>query len=67
MACCGQLAMAQHPGDYAYEVNTNWMIAMDVAYGHAQSRPIPHSLERPLENRAWYRLPRHERNDGHLK
>jgi RHS repeat-associated protein len=52
-----KLAMAQHPGDYSYAVNTNWMLAMDISYGHPQSRPIPHSIKRPLENRVWYRYP----------
>ena len=52
-----KLAMAEHPGDYAYATNTNWMLAMDVSYGHPQSRPIPHSIKRPLENRVWYRYP----------
>jgi RHS repeat-associated protein len=60
-----KLAMAQHPGDYAYAVNTNWMIAMDVAYGHPQSRPIPHSIKRPLENRVWYRYPGTSTTNSH--
>ena len=30
---------------------------MDVSYGHPQSRPIAHSIKRPLENRVWYRYP----------
>ncbi len=50
-------AMAQAAGDYSQAVNYNWMMAMDVSYGHAQSRPILHSIKRPLENRVWYRYP----------
>ena len=60
-----KLAMAQHPGDYAYAVNTNWMLAMDVSYGHPQSRPIPHSIKRPLENRVWYRYPGQSPTNSH--
>ena len=60
-----KLAMAQHPGDYAYAVNTNWMLAMDVSYGHPQSRPIPHSIKRPLENRVWYRYPNQGATNTH--
>ena len=60
-----KLAMAQHPGDYAYAVNYNWMIAMDVSYGHPQSRPILHSSKRPLENRVWYRYPGTSTSNSH--
>jgi len=60
-----KLAMAQHPGEYAYAVNTNWMLAMDVSYGHPQSRPIPHSIKRPLENRVWYRYPNQGPTNSH--
>jgi len=60
-----KLAMAQHPGDYAYAVNTNWMLAMDISYGHPQSRPIPHSIKRPLESRVWYRYPNQGSTNSH--
>ena len=50
-------AMAIAPGDYSQAVNFNWMLAVDVAYGHPQSRPVLHSSKRPTENRVWYRYP----------
>jgi len=62
-------AMATAPGDYAAAVQYNWMLANDVSYGHAQSRPVLHSMKRPLERRVWYRYPgqgtsHHSLNDG---
>lgn len=58
-------AMALYPGDYSKAVVTNWMQAMDVSYGHMMSRPVPHSIKRPLENRQWFRYPAQASTDDH--
>ena len=50
-------AMALNPGDFSKAVNYNWMLAVDVSYGHPMSRPIPHSIKYPLQSRIWYRYP----------
>lgn len=51
----GKLAMATGAGDRSKAINYNWMLATDNAYGHPMTRPVLHSVKRPLENRVWYR------------
>ena len=50
-------AMAVAPGALESAVITNWLQGTAQAYGHAQSRHVPHSVKRPLESRVWYRYP----------
>ena len=50
-------AMAVAPGAVESAVITNWLQGTAQAYGHAQSRHVPHSVKRPLESRVWYRYP----------
>ena len=57
--------MAQYPGDLTKAVNFNWMLAMDVSYGHAMARPVLHSSKRPGENRVWYRYPNQASGSSH--
>ena len=58
-------AMVTGAGDRSKAVNTNWMLAEDVSYGHAVSRNVPHSIKRPLENRVWYRYPGQNSSHDH--
>ena len=60
-----KLAMAQHPGDLSKAVQTNWMLGLDVSYGHAMARPVPHSIKKPLESRVWYRYPGQSATSSH--
>lgn len=50
-------AMAVAPGDLGSAVITNWLQGSKLSYGAAQSRNVPHSIQRPLESRVWYRYP----------
>ncbi len=59
-----KLAMATHPNDRAYAVNYNWMLDGDVG-GHLLSRPVPHSIKRPLESRLWFRCPNQPSTSSH--
>ena len=59
-----KLAMATHPNDRAYAVNYNWMLDGDVG-GHLLSRPVPHSIKRPLESRLWFRYPNQPSTSSH--
>jgi RHS repeat-associated protein len=59
-----KLAMATHPNDRAYAVNYNWMLDADVG-GHLLSRPVPHSIKRPLESRLWFRYPNQISTSAH--
>lgn len=56
--------MATHPNDRAYAVNYNWMLEGDVG-GHLLSRPVPHSIKRPLESRIWMRYPNQASTSSH--
>jgi RHS repeat-associated protein len=60
-----KIAMATHPGDYAYAVNTMWMLAAEAGYGHNTSRPVPHSIKKPLESRIWFRYPGQSPTSSH--
>jgi len=60
-----KLAMATHPNDRAYAVNYTWMQEADSGYGHLMSRPIPHTIKRPLESRIWFRYPNQASTSSH--
>ena len=51
-------AMVQGPGDPARAVRTHWLMRESMAYavaGGVNARNIPHSVQRPLQPRIWYR------------